>query len=148
MDIADRIPDVAPAPPPRGIRVVHHHRDEQRQEAARAPAARQVAADRVCLADAECRDHLRAAVMEISRLQRGILTAGERAFVEQVPRWLADPPPDPKAAPPTERKAYAPDPVGKSPEPRDTTPPDPSEAVRVTNWFHVNNLGELLDILV
>jgi hypothetical protein len=148
MDTANRIPDVAPAPPPRGIRAAHHHRHEQRQEAARTSATRPVIVDRMCLADAACRDELRAAVMEISRLQRGILTAGERAFVEQVPRWLADLPPDPKAAPPTERKAYAPDPVGKSPEPRDTTPPDPSEAVRVTNWFHVNNLGELLDILV
>ena len=148
MDIADRIPDADPAPPLRGIRVVHHHRHEHRPEAAHAHAAREAGADRVCLADAECRDHLRAAVMEISRLQRGILTAGERAFLEPLPRWLEDLPPDPKAAPPTERKAYAPDPVGKSPEPRDTTPPDPSESVRVTNWFHVNNLGELLDVLV
>jgi len=148
MDTANRIPDVAPTPPPRGIRAVHHHRHERRPEAARTATTRPVIVDRMCLADAACRDELRAAVMEISRLQRGILTAGERAFVEQVPRWLADLPPDPKAAAPTERKAYAPDPVGKSPEPGDTTPPDPSEAVRVTNWFHVNNLGELLDILV
>ncbi|MHC4141795.1 MAG: hypothetical protein ACYSUF_07935 [Planctomycetota bacterium] len=108
MDIADRIPDAVPAPPVRGIRVVHHHRHEQRQEAARAPATRPVVVDRMCLADAACRDELRAAVSEISRLQRGILTAGERAFLEQLPRWLEDRPPDPKAAPPTERKAYAP----------------------------------------
>jgi hypothetical protein len=148
MDIADRIPDAVPAPPVRGIRVVHHHRHEQRQEAARAPATRPVVVDRMCLADAACRDELRAAVSEISRLQRGILTAGERAFLEQLPRWLEDRPPDPKAAPPTERKAYAPDPVGKSPEPRDTTPPDPSQRVRVLSWYNVNQLGEMLDIFI
>ena len=148
MDIADRIPDAAPAPPVRGIRVVHHHRHEHRPEAVHAHAAREAADDRVCLADAACRDELRAAVMEISRLQRGILTAGERAFLDQVPRWLEDRPPDPKAAAPTERKAYAPDPVGKSPEPRDTTPPDPSERVRAIDWYNVNQLGEMLDILI
>jgi len=147
MDIADRIPEAAPTPPLRGIRGVHHHRHAQRQETARTPATRPVFVDRMRLADAACRDELRAAVMEVSRLQRGILTAGERAFIEQVPHWLRDLPPDPTAAPPTERKAYAPDPVGTSPEPRDTTPPDPSERVRAIDWYNVNQLGEMLDIL-
>jgi hypothetical protein len=38
--------------------------------------------------------------------------------------------------------------VGKSPEPRDTTPPDPSQRVRAMSWYNVNQLGELLDILI
>ncbi|MHC4080177.1 MAG: hypothetical protein ACYS15_09035 [Planctomycetota bacterium] len=125
---------------------MHEHRHESAPT--HAHAAKAAGIDRVCLADAECRDHLRAAVMEISRLQRGILTAGERAFLEPPPRRPEDIPPDPKASPPTERKAYAPDPVGKPSEPRDTTPPDPSEQLRVISWFNITNMGTILDILV
>jgi hypothetical protein len=139
MDVGDRFADIAAEAPQRGVRVASAHR----QEATRARAARDAAVDRVCLADAECRSRLRAAVMEISRLQRGILTAGERSFLRRV----EDLPPDPKAAPPAERKAYAPDPPGRPTEFPDPTPPDPSEQVRVVNWFHITNMGTLLDVL-
>jgi hypothetical protein len=148
MDIADPIPPADPAPPLRGSRLVHHHRHEHRTETARPPAARTPIVDRMCLADTACRDELRAAVREISRLQRGVLTAGERAFLEQLPRWMENQPPDPTASAPTERKAYAPEPVGKSPEPKDSTPPDPAERLRVISWYNVNQLGEMLDILI
>jgi hypothetical protein len=103
--------------------------------------------DRIAPIDPACRLQLRDAVLEISRLQRGILTAGERAFLECPDRRVEDVEPDPRACPPTARKAYAPDPVGKPTVRRDTTPPDPSEEVRVLNWFHITNLGTLLDVL-
>jgi hypothetical protein len=109
--------------------------------------SRVAVARRGCGADAECRERLKAAVMKISRLQRGILTAGERAFLERPPRRVEDVPPDPKASPPAERKAYAPDPLGKPPEIENPTPPDPAEAVRVVNWLHITNMGTLLDVL-
>ncbi|MHC4209390.1 MAG: hypothetical protein ACYSWT_06705 [Planctomycetota bacterium] len=143
MDIVDRITDIGAGLPPRGIPAVH----ECREQAAPARAARDARVDRVCLADPECRNRLRAAVMEISRLQRGILTAGERAQLEPPPRRAEDVPPDPKASPPAERKAYAPDPPGRPPEIKDPTPPDPAELVRVVNWFHVTNMWTLLDVL-
>ena len=53
---------------------------------------------------------------------------------------------DELAAPPTGRKAYAPDPVGTPLEPAET-PPDPSERVEAIDFLQVTNLGTLLDLL-
>ena len=58
----------------------------------------------------------------------------------------ADPPPETLSAPPTGRKAYAPDPVGKPSVPGDTPPPE-VEQVPVLNYLHVTNLGTLLDVM-
>jgi hypothetical protein len=46
-----------------------------------------------------------------------------------------------------ERPIYAVSPIGRiEPSDRDQ-PPRPVEFVRVMNWFHVTNLGTLLDVL-
>jgi hypothetical protein len=143
MDVVDRITDVGAGPPPRSCPGTH----EARPQAASARTATNARVDRVCLADPECRNRLLAAVMEISRLQRGILTAGERAQLEPPPRRVEDVPPDPKASPPAERKAYAPDPPGRPTEVKDPTPPDPAEPVPVVKRLHVTNVWTLLDVL-
>ncbi len=58
-----------------------------------------------------------------------------------------DRPPDPLSSPPTKRKAYAPDPIGK-PAPRRDTPPDPAETLHLINYFRITNEGSLIDLLV
>lgn len=55
--------------------------------------------------------------------------------------------PDPLSSPPTKRKAYAPDPIGKPAQPR-ATPPDPAETLHLINYFRITNEGSLIDLLV
>ena len=55
--------------------------------------------------------------------------------------------PDPSASPPTERKAYAIDPIGKIPPPDAKTPASSASAIEIPGYFHVTNLGTLLDAL-
>ena len=62
--------------------------------------------------------------------------------------WLnLDMPPDPNSSPPTERKSYAPDPIGKPSEPREV-PPDVAEVLHMINYFRITNEGSLIDLLV
>ncbi len=62
--------------------------------------------------------------------------------------WLdLDTPPDPISSPPTERKSYAPDPIGKPAEPREV-PPDVTETLHLINYFRISNEGSLIDLLV
>ncbi len=58
-----------------------------------------------------------------------------------------DRPPDPLSSPPTKRKAYAPDPIGKPAEPREV-PPDVAESLHLINYFRITNEGSLIDLLV
>ncbi len=58
-----------------------------------------------------------------------------------------DQPPNPLASPPTERKPYAPDPIGKPAEPREV-PPDVAESLHLINYFQISNEGSLIDLLV
>ena len=98
--------------------------------------------------DRQCRIRLNAARREIDRLRRGFDHVG--------------PPPLPPPRPPierfeptfeivppgaAERKPYAPDPLGKPTALRLLPPPDPAAAVWAINYFHVTNLGTLLDML-
>ena len=92
--------------------------------------------------DRQCRIRLNAARREIDRLRRGFDHVG--------------PPPPPGRFEPTieivppgaaERRPYAPDPLGKPTVLRLLPPPGPAAAVWVTNYFHVTNLGTLLDML-
>ena len=98
--------------------------------------------------DRQCRIRLNAARREIDRLRRG--------FDHVNPPPLPPPPPQIERFEPTfeivppgaaERKPYAPDPLGKPTTLRLPPPPDPTAAVWVTNYFHVTNLGTLLDML-
>ncbi len=69
-------------------------------------------------------------------------TGGQAARATQNP-----PEPDTLAAPPTERKAYAPAPPGK---PADLGGDDPRAApdiVQHINYLHLTNAGEPLDVL-
>ena len=112
-----------------------------RQASETAPASRECDAG-------QCRIVLNAARREIDRLRRGLVQPAQADMFQPSPHRLAhDVPPDPKASPPSDRKSYAPDPLGKPTEFRDVTPPDPAEIVRVVNYFHVTNLGTLLDVL-
>ena len=96
----------------------------------------------------QCRILLNAARREIDRRRGGLLTAAERMLVaRRAEPSGAGPPQVPAASPPTQPKAYAPAPVGKPAVVRGTTPPDPAELVRAINYFHVTNLGTLLDML-
>ena len=58
-----------------------------------------------------------------------------------------DQPPDPLSSPPTKRKAYAPDPIGKTAPPREV-PPDVAETLHLINYFRITNEGSLIDLLV
>ncbi len=87
-----------------------------------------------------CRLLLGVARRELERLRRPPLEP-----VDTFERG-ADRPPDLLAAPPQERKAYAPDPLGK-PTPPGETPPQAAEVLEAVNHFHVTNLGTLLDVL-
>jgi len=55
--------------------------------------------------------------------------------------------PDPLASPPTERKPYAPDPIGKPAAPREV-PPDVAEVLHMINYFQITPEGSLIDLLV
>ncbi|MHC4219208.1 MAG: hypothetical protein ACYSU7_12220 [Planctomycetota bacterium] len=136
MEIGDRCADIFSDPTTRPAHAGEECRNDARRHV-----------ERWCRADTWCRSHLAAALNEISRLQRGAHTAGERTLMDLPPRHLEDVGPDPRANPPTERKAYAPDPVGKPPERKDPTPPDPPVEVRIPVWIPISTLGTLLDIL-
>ncbi|UCD75701.1 MAG: hypothetical protein JSV91_02065 [Phycisphaerales bacterium] len=59
----------------------------------------------------------------------------------------ADGGPDPLSSPPKERKAYANDPIGKILPPEAKVPSPPPPAIEIASYFHVTNLGTLLDAL-
>ncbi len=98
-----------------------------------------------------CRIRLHPTEREISRFRQ------EMAHVIRPPirdvfepsRRLPEPdrPPDPLSSPPTKRKAYAPDPIGKPAQPRET-PPDVAESLHLINYFRITNEGSLIDLLV
>ena len=112
-----------------------------RQARQAAPASQECDARR-------CRIVLNAARREIDRLRRGVIQPAQAdSFQPSLRSMGVDTPPDPLASPPTGRMSYAPDPLGKPSDFRDVTPPDPAEIVRAMNYFHVTNLGTLLDVL-
>jgi len=95
--------------------------------------------------DRQCRIRLNAARREIDRLRRGFDHVGPPPPRPPIERFE----PTFEIVPPgaAERKPYAPDPLGKPTVLRLLPPPDPAAAVWVTNYFHVTNLGTLLDML-
>ena len=74
---------------------------------------------------ATCRHLLDAAFRENARLREGLLDAAQQAALARA----ADVGPDPLSSPPTERKPYAVDPLGTTPQrheiPPDVEPPPP-----------------------
>ena len=85
--------------------------------------------------------HLRAELARLARPPIRDVFEPSRRFPEP------DRPPDPLSAPPTERKAYAPNPIGKPVEPREV-PPDVAETLHLINYFRITNEGSLIDLLV
>ncbi len=72
-------------------------------------------------------------------------TAGQAARVTPT---VTDPPePDRLAAPPTERKAYAPAPPGQPTKLSGDGSPVSQDRVQHINYFHLTNTGEPLDVL-
>ena len=55
--------------------------------------------------------------------------------------------PDMPTSPPAERKAYAPDPLGKVAPSPEIPPPPPLRIISIDNFYHITNLGTLLDVL-
>ncbi len=98
-----------------------------------------------------CRIRLHPTEREISHLRDELARLARppiRDVFEPSRRLLAlDQPPDPLASPPTERKAYAPDPIGKPAEPR-AVPPDVAESLHLINYLRITNEGSLIDLLV
>ncbi len=98
-----------------------------------------------------CRIRLHPTEREISRFRQELAQAVRPPIrdVFEPSRGLLelDQPPNPLASPPTERKAYAPDPIGKPAQRRDT-PPDPAETLHLINYFRITNEGSLIDLLV
>ncbi len=97
-----------------------------------------------------CRAALAAARDEIGRLRRELAeTRLNNGWPRRVDPRPSEPvtEPDPRALPPKEPKAYAPDPLGKPTELRDRTPPEPVEEVRAVGYSSITNLGSLLDVL-
>ncbi len=98
-----------------------------------------------------CRIRLHPTEREISHLRHELarLVRPPIRDVFEPSRRLPEPdrPPDPLSSPPTKRKAYAPDPIGKPAEPREV-PPDVAETLHLINYIRITNEGSLIDLLV
>ena len=98
-----------------------------------------------------CRIRLHPTERQISHLRHELARLARppiRDVFEPSHRLLElDQPPDPLSSPPTKRKAYAPDPIGK-PAPPHATPPDVAESLHLINYLRITNEGSLIDLLV
>lgn len=98
----------------------------------------------------QCRHALQRAHARISRLE-GLLSAAVEALKNRpVPVEVENirlPEPDTLAAPPTEPKAYAPDPVGKPTERDNEIPAEEQDRPQRINYFYLTNSGEFLDVV-
>lgn len=136
------------APPPDPVERILEVSQQSLDEAGRNRLARAVRVDVGCDA-IQCRIRLDAAAREISRLRRGLLGAAEAAAVSRLvpPPSDSETRPDPLAAPPAKRKAYAPAPIGKPSPPRDAAPVERAGEIPLINFFRITNMGTLLDVL-
>jgi len=100
----------------------------------------------------QCRIVVNALRREIDRLRRGIDRVDIRGAVTRARECIAASdagrdPCGPPASPPPTRKAYAPDPLGKVRESAAIPPPPPPRVISIDNYYHITNLGTLLDVL-
>jgi len=100
----------------------------------------------------QCRIVVNALRREIDRLRRGIDRVDVRGAVTRARECIAardagrDPCGPPSSMPPT-RKTYGPDPLGKVKEAAAIPPPPPPRVISIDNYYHITNLGTLLDVL-
>ncbi|UCD75702.1 MAG: hypothetical protein JSV91_02070 [Phycisphaerales bacterium] len=143
-----------------GDRVIRLHAASLAKAAEARRAANDVAAAGSCrwMDAGQCRILLNEARREIDRLRRGedradlSLTAWRirELEAELAARRQDDDEnmaPDPSASPPKQRMAYANDPIGKIPPPEAKVPSPPAPTIEIASYFHVTNLGTLLDAL-
>lgn len=98
----------------------------------------------------QCRHALQRAHARISRLE-GLLSAAVDALKNRPASVSVEnvrlPEPDTLAAPPTEPRAYAPEPVGTPTEHDDDIPPDEQDRPQRINLFYLTDAGELLNVI-
>ncbi len=112
---------------------------------------REVTADSTGCDDRSCRIRLNAAEREIDRARNGL---------DRNARWLIcdtvelsheheedNRPPSELSSPPTERKAYAPDPLGK-PSPVTELPPEEAKPKQMINFQNELFVGSIIDLLM
>jgi hypothetical protein len=147
MEMENRFTAVAADPVDRLIRLTQASLETAR----RFSRAREITAEPGRCDPRLCRIRLHPTEREISHLRAELARLARPPIrdVFEPSRRLPEPdrPPDPLSSPPTERKAYAPDPIGKPAPPRDT-PPDPAETLHLINYFRITNEGSLIDLLV
>jgi hypothetical protein len=100
----------------------------------------------------QCRLVVNALQREIDRLRRGVdcvdLCPGRlRPAPAERGAGVEDRIPDGPSSPPAARKAYAPDPLGKPAPAPEVPPPPPLRIISLDNFYHITNLGTLLDLL-
>ena len=100
----------------------------------------------------QCRLVVNALQREIDRLRRGVdcvdLCAGRlRPPPAECASGVEDRIPGGPTSPPAVRKAYAPDPLGKPAPAAKMPPPPPLRIIFLDNFYHITNLGTLLDLL-
>ena len=119
--------------------------------------AREITADSKGCDDRSCRIRLNAAEREIYRARNGLDRNVRRSIRDTVELFHehvlkhefndANRPPNKLSSPPTERKAYAPDPLGK-PSPVTELPSEELKTRPVINYQHELFVGSIIDLIV
>ena len=113
--------------------------------------ARENTADSTGCDDRSCRIRLNAAEREIYRARNGLDRNVRRSIsdtVELTHEHVDDNrPPNELSSPPTERKAYAPDPLGK-PSPVTELPPVKPMTRPAIDYLHMLYVGSIIDLIV
>ena len=119
--------------------------------------ARENTADSTGCDDRSCRIRLNAAEREIYRarngldrnVRRSIRDTVELSHEHVIKHEFNDDnrPPNKLSSPPTERKAYAPDPLGK-PSPITELPPDKPMTRPAIDYLHMLYVGSIIDLIV
>ncbi len=147
MEMGNRFTAVTADPVDRLIRLTQASLETAR----RFSRAREITAEPGRCDPRLCRIRLHPTERELSHLRHELARLARPPIrdVFEPSRRFPEPdrPPDPLSSPPTKRKAYAPDPIGK-PAQRRATPPDPAETLHLINYFRITNEGSLIDLLV
>ena len=113
--------------------------------------ARENTADSTGCDDRSCRIRLNAAEREIYRARNGLDRNVRRSISDTVELTHEheedNRPPNELSSPPTKRKAYAPDPLGK-PSPITELPPEKPMTRPAIDYLHMLYVGSIIDLIV
>lgn len=113
--------------------------------------AREITADSTGCDDRSCSIRLNAAEREIDRARNGLDRNVRRSICDTVELTHEhdedNRPPNELSSPPTKRKAYAPDPLGK-PSPITELPPEKPMTRPAIDYLHMLYVGNIIDLIV